>query len=298
MRLFGSDTHIPALRTPPGGKRADAKIERPVKYSYTARILCLLACSSLGSTWGCAGSQSAALLEDSAEIEDLRLQVRELSHRVVLLEEEKRDLEGELRRRESVAGTSPEQPSTREGSAQLEVEAGLAAADSSGGDASRPPELPIVRLAPTEAPSAALSAGPPGAGPAEPDAPVLLSGNADAKDFDLGRAALERGEAYQAETLFSRFIRQNPRHPFTDDALFFRAEARFARKSLSEAERDYLAVVEQYPEELTTPDAWLRLGEVRLELGNEPGARQAFAELQREHPHSLAAARIPRGHLK
>jgi TolA-binding protein len=133
--------------------------------------------------------------------------------------------------------------------------------------------------------------------PPDVDAPVLLSGGADAADFDAGREAHERGDHLRTESLLTRFLQLNPRHPFADDALFYRGQSRLARKQEAAAESDFRTLVERYPDEMDTPAAWLELGRILESRGDAAGARQAYMTILQKHAQSAAASLVPPEYL-
>jgi TolA-binding protein len=217
--------------------------------------------------------------EAPSEVEILRADNAELSRRVHELRAEK----VELKRRLAV----------------LELED----AEESP-DANPPPSgasaLPVVAIEPDEmVPGTARPAEPSSAGRRETtQPPMLISGSADAADFDLGRAALEAGSFQNADVTLSRFLAHNPRHPFADDALVLRGRARAGRHHFDAAERDFRLVADRYPEELVAPEAWLELVRLRQDRGDDPGARQASQVLLARYPDSAAASLVPQEFLE
>ncbi len=241
---------------------------------------------------GCAGTQerSEGVQDPRQEIVRLRSANQELEETVVLLEEERADLLAELSARtdaedpectQAVADTaSPEGPSSSSAQASGAADAGSKAHHSGKAAA-----LETTALDSKKEPQEAKSA------------PILLSGTAEAKRFDQGRKALARRDFYRAERLFSQFLEAHPRHPFADDALYYRGRCRMLSGRLSLAVRDFREVIERFPEEIETPNARLGLGETLLEQGETEAARAAFRQLLRHHPESVAASRVPREHL-
>lgn len=269
-----------------------------VRRSAVAAIL-VLASGCAGGADGSSGANTAA---DAAHLET---KLSEMSKKVVLLEEERRQLLSELEARAAQndkdsgcrlaalpAGSDLDSPG----------EAGLQRRQHMSGETD---SLPIVKLSNSESGSVQLEQralvkpplgddSPSEAGAkVELAAPLLLSGGADSELFDEGQEALHRHEYYQAERQLSRFLQQNPRHPFVDDALVLRGEARRLSQRSALALEDFQTVIDRYPDELRTPDAWLGLARVRLSLGQVDGARQAFLALCEKFPQSGASMEVP-----
>jgi TolA-binding protein len=222
----------------------------------------------------------APLTGEPSEVEILRADNAELSRRVHELRAEKT----ELKRRIAVL--------------ELEVEGPKAA-----GEGPEAAEAKVVSTSQAEAmddgpaQAARIDEAPPGSGrPAEVS--VLLSGSAEATDFDLGRAALEAGSYQSADVTLSRFLSQNPRHPFADDALVLRGRARVGRHQLDLAERDFRLVTDRYPEELVAPEAWLELLRLLQTRGDASGAKAASQVLLARYPDSPAASLVPEEFLQ
>jgi TolA-binding protein len=223
----------------------------------------------------------AAVSAEPSELETLRADNAELSRRVHELRAEKVELKRRL--------------------AQLEQDDAPSKAAPAAASVSTASALPVVEL--DEAAQPGLDASRPALEPnAAPrpvaEAPVLISGLADAADFDLGRAALEAGSYQNADVTLSRFLAHNPRHPFADDALVLRGRARAGRQQFDAAERDFRLVADRYPEELVAPDAWLELVRLRRGRGDDPGAREASQVLLARYPDSVAASQVPQEFLE
>lgn len=231
----------------------------------------------------------APLTGEPSEAEILRADNAELAKRVQELRAEKAELKRQVALLElKVSSTGPD------GSV-------LAEAATAGAAAAAPtPALPESPLAAEVAPSSSHSVAttPPSqasaSAPRAPaEAPVLISGSAEAADFDRGRDALEAGAYLSADQTLTRFLVLNPRHPFADDALVLRGRARVGRQQFDAAERDFRQVADRYPEELVAPDAWLELVRLCQTRGDDPGARQASRTLLDRYPDSAAASLVP-----
>jgi|GEM_PF-1867922 len=245
---------------------------------FVAVLLCMAAPGCLPGL-GKAPAKAAVSAEPS-ELETLRADNAELSRRVHELRAEKVELKRRL--------------------AQLEADDAPGKAEAAA-PVSTASALPVVEVdeAAQQVVDAPRSASQPNAAPRPAaEAPVLISGLADAADFDLGRAALEAGSYQNADVTLSRFLAHNPRHPFADDALVLRGRARVGRQQFDAAERDFRLVADRYPEELVAPDAWLELVRLLHGRGDDPGAREATQVLLARYPDSVAASQVPQEFLE
>jgi len=252
----------------------------------------------LAAAWatGCLPAKTpvdAPLTGEPSEAELLRAENAELSRRVHELRAEKAELKRQVALLElKVTSGSPEgsaEAVTTSPEAAPAVEAAEAAAPSAPASESEgqsePASASTARVASVSAAAAAASR------PVE--APVLISGSAEATDFDRGREALEAGAYQSAEQTLTRFLAANPRHPFADDALVLRGRARVGRRQFDAAERDFRQVADRYPDELVAPEAWLELVRLCQTRGDDPGARQASRALVDRYPDSAAASLVP-----
>jgi TolA-binding protein len=217
---------------------------------------------------------------EPSEVEVLRADNAELSRRVHELRAEK----AELKRRIAVLELEVEGPEGA-GTQGKPTEVSVATAPARPED-----DGPAAGARIDETPATSTRSG--------VEESVLLSGSAEATDFDLGRAALEAGSYQSADVTLTRFLTQNPRHPFADDALVLRGRARVGRHQLDAAERDFRSVTDRYPEELVAPEAWLELVRLLEARGDAPGARAASQALLTRYPDSAAASLVPEEFLE
>lgn len=71
-----------------------------------------------------------------------------------------------------------------------------------------------------------------------------------------------------------------------EDQLFVAGEAQFEAQDYPAALASYQAYVNQFPERLLAPAAWMKIGSINLTLGNYVEARQAYRHLTSEYPQS------------
>lgn len=255
----------------------------------------------LAAVWvsGCLPAKTPAdtpLTGEPSEVEILRADNAELSRRLNELRTEKAELKRQVALLE-LKVTSGDAEAPGEGAAASTTASESLAA---GRPADEPSESPVASASETSVNESSEPARiAPGSAPAKPvratpePTVVLISGSADAADFDRGRDALESGSYLSADQTLTRFLTQNPRHPFADDALVLRGRARVARRQFDAAERDFRQVADLYPDELVAPEAWLELVRLCQVRGDAPGAQQASRVLVARYPDSAAASLVP-----
>jgi len=157
--------------------------------------------------------------------------------------------------------------------------AGAAPAGRPAGVAADPPDpsAPAPALAGPAAPAAPAPAGP------------LLAASEQA-DFDVARAAYDRGELAEAAGLLAAFAETYPAGPLTQEALVLRGEALAGLGELREAARAFLAAFTGAPDGPAADRALLRLGESLAALGQRDEACVMLGEVGARFPASPWAA--------
>jgi tol-pal system protein YbgF len=113
---------------------------------------------------------------------------------------------------------------------------------------------------------------------------------------DTGGAVYRAALAHLAQRRFDEalagldaFLRDHPRHPYADNALYWRGEIHYARRDYRRAIAELSALVERYPRGNKVPEALLRIALSYEHMGDAARARQVLERLRREHPNSVAA---------
>lgn len=109
--------------------------------------------------------------------------------------------------------------------------------------------------------------------------------------YDLGVAALGRGDLDQAEELLASFLTSQPRDSRADNAGLELGEVLLRRGLPGRALSTWEQVVRDYPAGDALPRALLRYGETCRQLGRQAAARAAFQRLVQNHPGTEAASR-------
>lgn len=129
-------------------------------------------------------------------------------------------------------------------------------------------------------------------GPAEPNpAQKPMSGVADNVEAAYNRAQdlFIGGKYLEARGAFLAFVKANPGHPLSDNALYWAAETYYSEKDFQNALTKFREVADKYPGENKAPDALLKVGFSYMELNNEAKAREALGDLVKRYPESDAA---------
>jgi tol-pal system protein YbgF len=94
----------------------------------------------------------------------------------------------------------------------------------------------------------------------------------------------------QALTAFSAFVAANPSHALVPKALYWRGEARYAKREYSQALSEFEALLARFPESDKAPDALLKVALCFRHLGDEEKAQASFRRLRATYPNSQAAS--------
>ncbi len=112
-------------------------------------------------------------------------------------------------------------------------------------------------------------------------------------DYEEALSLVRSRSWEKAIARLSDFLKRYPAHPYSDNALYWRAECHYAQGNYAEARSEFAALIERYPHENKVPDALLKLGYAAERLGDEKAARLAYGRLVRDYPNAPASSRIP-----
>jgi len=108
----------------------------------------------------------------------------------------------------------------------------------------------------------------------------------------LYREALESlraGNQQAALAGFRRFLEENPRHAYADNAQYWIGECFYDGRDYRAAEPEFRRVIERYPHGNKVPDAMLKLGFTLLATGQTPAGTGVLESLTRAFPKHDAA---------
>lgn len=202
------------------------------------------------------------------EMRDLRGEIETQAHRIDELRQRQRNLYGDIDRRLralEVAGTGAD---TEAGAA------GSATAGAEGADAASAAE---------EAAQAA----------AEDTVGDQDAGQARSEDeraaYDAAFELLKDGRYDEAAGAFARFVERHPEGPYADNAQYWLAESRYVTRDFEAALEAFRAVTESYPDSAKVADARLKIGYTLYELGRHDEARAALQRVVEQHPSSAVS---------
>jgi tol-pal system protein YbgF len=94
----------------------------------------------------------------------------------------------------------------------------------------------------------------------------------------------------EASSAFGAFLADNPAHPLASNAIYWRGEARYAKRDYAEALADFESLLERFPNGEKAPDALLKVALCFRKLGAEDKAQLYFRRLRTTYPNSQAAS--------
>ncbi|HEX2657459.1 MAG TPA: tol-pal system protein YbgF [Polyangia bacterium] len=96
--------------------------------------------------------------------------------------------------------------------------------------------------------------------------------------------ALRAGNQPAALAGFRRFLEENPRHAYADNAQYWIGECFYDVRDYRAAEPEFRRVIERYPHGNKVPDAMLKLGFTLLASGQTPAGTSVLESLTRAFP--------------
>lgn len=175
------------------------------------------------------------------------------------------------------------------------------------------PELEVVRLSPEGSPRGAdppeprdADDGPPTVIRAEGNMmPSVRRGSTKAdndaaaqsraqRDYDDALELVDRKRYDEALEALSTFLVRYPGHANADNAAYWRGECYYAKGDYVRAADQFEGLIARFPNGNKVPDAMLKLGLCQRRMGERDKATKTFALLQKNHPSSEAARKIPR----
>jgi tol-pal system protein YbgF len=114
--------------------------------------------------------------------------------------------------------------------------------------------------------------------------------------FQTGRAAFREKKYDAAIESLSQYLKY-PKGKSTEEALFLRGEAFYAKENYRKAILDYDALREKYPKSKNTPKATLKMAQSFDSLGMKSDAKAFYQELLDKYPKS-SEAKVAKTKLK
>jgi tol-pal system protein YbgF len=127
-----------------------------------------------------------------------------------------------------------------------------------------------------------------GSGPANPGAAASqVEGTAA---YERGLSALKTGNVSGGILMLQDFAEQHPRHPLSDNALYFSGVGLASLNDLEGASALFERVLRDYPAGDARMDAMLRLAECQARLDRKDDARSLYQKLIQTWPGTAAAS--------
>jgi tol-pal system protein YbgF len=108
-------------------------------------------------------------------------------------------------------------------------------------------------------------------------------------DYRAALRLLRERRFDDAALALSKFVTDNPDHALLDKAVYWRAEARYAKRDYRQALSEFEAVIARFPRSEKAPDSLFKIGMCLRHLGSESEARGYFRRVQEQYPNSEAA---------
>ena len=112
---------------------------------------------------------------------------------------------------------------------------------------------------------------------------------AERNAYDAAFNLLKNGRYKEAAEAFRKFIEQHPDGPYADNAQYWLGESRYVTRDFEAALAAFRGVTEEFPDSAKVPDARLKIGYTLYELQRLEDARSALQNVIDEHPGSAVA---------
>jgi tol-pal system protein YbgF len=163
-----------------------------------------------------------------------------------------------------------------------------------------PAPVPGVRRPPSPVPGSPTVPPGPSVGSVPPASPVGIRSSGLPEDERAYRDAyslFRNGSMDEAIDLFQAFLLEHPKSKLAGNAVYWFAEALFAKERYDEAVLQYDRVIKEYPASNKKVGALLKQGQAFEKMGDGRSAGIIYEKLIKENPHT-AQARIARSRLK
>ena len=118
---------------------------------------------------------------------------------------------------------------------------------------------------------------------------AAVSGAGEQASYQAALELLRQGRYPQAEAGFKQYLADFPDGDLADNAQYWLAETYYVNREFETALAAFNQVLEQYPNSRKTPDAMLKAGFCKAELGRTDEARATLEGVVEQYPDSTAA---------
>jgi tol-pal system protein YbgF len=121
------------------------------------------------------------------------------------------------------------------------------------------------------------------------DGSLSSSEGASLDDYRSGLRAMRERRFDDAIIGFDAFLMKHPRHALEEKAMYWRAEARYAKREYEPARAEFDALLSRFPGSDKVADVLLKLGLCMQHLGDAKAAEGYFRRVRESYPSSQAA---------
>jgi tol-pal system protein YbgF len=114
--------------------------------------------------------------------------------------------------------------------------------------------------------------------------------SADERDaYDAAFDKLKEGRYEEAVQAFRDFLEAHPNSAYADNAQYWLGESYYVTRDFDKALKAFRAVQSTYPDSAKVPDARLKMGYSLYELGRLDEAKETLQQVRAKHPESAAS---------
>jgi tol-pal system protein YbgF len=245
----------------------------------------------------------------------LRGEMEEMSHQLEVAKKQQREMYQDLDRRLQAAAAPPPPPPAAPSETPTDAAASTPApaAPTPAPAPTAPITTPQTAPATPPAPAPQTTAPPPPAvkPPAAPPTPApvaqaakpapvvpaktTLPGDASPESaarqaaYQKGFNLLKDGKYSDAIKEFKSFLSAYPKGEYSDNAVYWLAEAHYVNRDLPAARDAFRKLVKEYPQATKIADAQLKLGYIDYDAGQWMSARETLSEVIKRYPDTSAA---------
>jgi len=114
------------------------------------------------------------------------------------------------------------------------------------------------------------------------------------QEFQAAYRAFTNGALDEALVRFGKFLKDNPEHPYADNAMFWRGECYLAKGKSFKAIGEFERLVRRFPSSEKQASALYRIGFAYDRLGDQGKAKEYYFMVVDRHPGSDAARKASR----
>lgn len=221
----------------------------------------------------------------------LRGEVEELTHQLETVKRQQKDMYQDLDRR--LQPTTPPPAATMTETPAEGQQVSTATQQTAPPPPAPAPVAPPPAIAPPPAPRTLIPSTPPASqavGLSKPPSAVASNDStARQAGYRKGFNLLKEGQYAEAIKEFKSFLAVYPKGEYSDNAVYWLAEAQYVNRDLAAAREGFRRLVREFPQASKISDAQLKLGYIDYDTGQWLTAREALKDVIKRYPDSSAA---------